>query len=132
MKDKNKPLVEMSHSEFTAAFDELSMDNSVAMLENARKGEPRSQDGLIACAMLRLSDGSGAERIAFQSDEYWDGEGTRLVDEFIDEVMRCGLLLPGESIRRVVYRPTAKEEVGAADLAIVEAGIQRMKEVLGG
>lgn len=112
-KRRNKPFVEMDRHEFEATFDELGMQNNFETLQAARRGDPDPFS--IAVATLRgpslPADGVAAFR---SSMEYGDDDGTRFIDEWIAEIQRVGLLLPGETLTRTLLRVTATEEIKGA------------------
>jgi hypothetical protein len=107
MKDKNKPLVEMSKTELRTTFDKLDMSIDFSLLEEARKGGSPCR---VAVAILRSPNIDG-EVVVLRDLEHGDNEGIRYIDDFIVRILRVGLLLPGETLTRKLFQVVEAEEV---------------------
>ena len=106
-KINEKPLVDMTPAELQETFDEIGKPGNRAMLEDARNH--KDQDILLALGYLTRPNGDKV--LVISDNEYGDGEGIRFVDEWIDEINRCGLLERGEALGRVVVKVTQFEVV---------------------
>jgi hypothetical protein len=77
-KGKEKPLMAMDDLERTRAWDDIFEDVEVGLLDEARAGREKV---MVAVAVLTLPDGQ--ERIAYESDEAGDGEGSAPVSHVV-------------------------------------------------
>ena len=96
---KDVPFVEMSPADFKETWDDIEADSDAKILEEARNADCARMN--IAVAVLLRHD--LPDRIAYYVAEYGDGEGTQLVEHFVDLCRKKNLLKPGERLRASQY-----------------------------
>jgi hypothetical protein len=103
-----KPLIEMTEKELKDTFRELGCLTNFEILQDARHN--KGQEIIVAMAVLTLEDGT--ERRAYDQLEYGDEEGTKMVQNFIEEITETpGMLKPGEKLELRIQQVTAMVDV---------------------
>lgn len=93
--DENKPLLKMDELELECTFDALNLDEEI-LKEARRERRP------VTVAVAVLKSPGTADIVAYDVCEYGDGEGLRMVSDFIRRVKRKKRLREGETLERVL------------------------------
>lgn len=91
-----KKLVDMTEAEINDAFDDASL--MPAILDEAR-----SHPKPITVVALVMESTELGERIVLSSIEHGDNDGIEYIRDSRDTVIRRNLLLPGETLRVMLY-----------------------------
>jgi|3_EtaG_2_1085321.scaffolds.fasta_scaffold18497_3 DNA repair ATPase RecN len=91
----NRLILSMTREEIDAFFDDLGRDLDIDILEEARKkAHHLGRSVVLAVAVLKMPDGE--VKIAYEQNEYGDGEGISQIKDYIRR--NQGGLEPGERL----------------------------------